>query len=316
MSQRTVVGIDVSRDSFDFCFLPSGQAGKLKNNPSGVKGFIEKAAQIKPDIVVLEATGGYQNQLVESLFQAQLPLRVENPRHISDFARSLGRLGKTDRLDAHIIARFALSRELTADEPKNPVLVRLSALLTRRSQLMTMVVMEKGQREQTEEDLTEQIDEIVGIMNIKIKEIDKAITEIIKSDEKLKRSDEVLQSIPGVGLITSATIISEMPELESVGRKQAAALAGVAPFNRDSGQYRGKRHIRGGRSKVRHVLYCIMRTCLVHNPVIKGWFERLKARGKAYKVSVIACVRKLLTVMRAMLISNTTWQPQLHDRSV
>ncbi|UQZ90099.1 IS110 family transposase [Deltaproteobacteria bacterium Smac51] len=315
MSLRSVIGIDVSKLSLDFCRLPDGQRGKFKNSPEGIDSFIRSVAEQKPDLVIYEATGGYQNMLTEALFKAGVPLKVANPKHIRDFARSLGRLGKTDAIDAEIIARFALSRDIIADQPKDPTLIQLSGLLARRDQLNAMMTMEKGHREHSSDSIRAAIEANIAIFKSQLHDLERNIEQLIHSRQDLKQADEILQSIPGVGPISSATIMAEMPELPHLGRKQAAALAGVAPFNRDSGQYRGQRHICGGRGKVRNILYCIMRTCLIHNPVIKMWYEGLRARGKAFKVAVIACVRKLLTVMRAMLISNSMWDIQRYQSS-
>ncbi|UQZ87763.1 IS110 family transposase [Deltaproteobacteria bacterium Smac51] len=316
MSFQTVIGIDVSKDTLDFHKLPTATKGTIKNTPRAINAFIESLAHDQPEMVIFEATGGYQNQLAEALFKAGIPLKAANPKQIRDFARSLGRLGKTDSIDAEIIARFAQSRELKPDQPKAPQLLQISELLLRREQLITMITMEKGHRENTRPTMKNSIDQHIKMLQSQILELDKGIRQLVVASEETRGADEILRSIPGVGPITAAVIIAEMPELTSLRRKQAAALAGVAPFNRDSGQYRGQRHISGGRKKVRNILYCIMRTCLIHNPVVKKWYEGFRAKGKAYKVAVIACVRKLLMVMRAMLISNSTWDIQKHPFSI
>lgn len=308
MLDKIVFGVDVSKAQLDYICLPGGKPARVANTPVGVKGLISKIKKTNPDLVILEATGGYQNLLVEQLHNHSVPVKVVNPRQVRDFARSHNQLAKTDKLDALILAEFALSRELEPDLPSDPDRRFLSALQQRRRQLVDMLTLETGHLEHTPVEFQEGLLAHIAFLKDDISNLEKQIKATVKNRKDFAAQDEIMQSIPGVGCVVSTTIIAELPEITQVNRKQIAALVGVAPFNRDSGRYRGQRHIWSGRKKVRHAMYAAMRACLLFNPVIKGWFERFRAAGKAYKVAVIACVRKLLLVIRAMLISGTKWQ--------
>lgn len=312
-SNKNVVGIDVSKATLDYTWRPNGTAKHVANTAQGIAKLVEHIKQIAPEIVVLEATGGYQNALVESLHQASLPVKVVNPRQVRDFARSLNRLGKTDALDARTLAEYGQSRELKADRPRDANRIALSQLLLRRRQLHDLITIEKGHREHASESIAAGITELITLMGSLLKSIDTEIQGLKKRVPEFATHDAILQSIPGVGPVVSATLYAEMPELPDLNRKEVAALVGVAPFNKDSGKYRGQRHIWSGRSKVRATMYCAMRSGIIWNPVIKSWFERFRAAGKPYKVAVIACVRKLLVVIRAMLKNGTKWDNSLHQ---
>lgn len=305
---KRIVGVDVSKATLDVFQLPEGKAKQVLNTQSGIAKLLAGMRAKPVDLVVLEATGGYQNLLVEELHNAGIPVKVVNPRQIRDFARSLNRLGKTDALDAKTIAEYGCSRELQPDERRASETIRLSRLLLRRSQLQGMISAEKSHLEHAA-DFTDGIRAHLALMRNLLKAVDKEIIEIIRACPSYARADKIMQSVPGVGPVVSATLLAELPELANIGRKEAAALVGVAPFNRDSGRYRGQRHIFAGRSKVRTTMYCAMRACLQWNPVIRGWFDKFLEAGKAYKVAVIACVRKLLIVLRAMLRADSLWEP-------
>ena len=315
MESKIVMGVDVSKSSLDYAVLPGKITNQASNTQAGVKQILKLARTKQVTLVVLEATGGYQNLLVEALHEASVPVKVVNPRQVRDFARSLNRLGKTDALDAISIAEFALSRVLTPDVQKPAHQVQLSHLLLRREQLQGMITAEKGHLEHAPAALASGIVQHLTLMESLLKTVDTEIRELISSVPDYAAADKLLQSVPGVGPVVSATILAELPELPVVSRKQAAALVGVAPFNKDSGKFRGKRHIVAGRSKVRKVMYCAMRACLRWNSVVKGWFDRFMAAGKPYKVAVIACVRKLLIVLRAMLITSTPWQTKSENHA-
>jgi transposase len=305
--QKKIIGVDVSKATLDYTIQPDGRVEQVENNKAGIKKFITWAKKQKPQLVLLEATGGYQTLLVDSLHEAAVPVKVMNPRQVRDFARSLNRLGKTDQLDARILVQFGLSRDLEPDEPKDKLLVRMSQILQRRNQIQILITAEKNHLENAAPEIVPGIHQIIALLSGQLKELDKMIRGIIASTPRFFEQDAIVQSVPGLGPVVSATLLAEFPELAQVGRKEAAAIAGVAPFNRDSGKFRGKRHISGGRGKVRTVLYCAMRPCLIHNPIVRGWFERFRSAGKPYKVAVIACIRKLLSVLRSMLINETRW---------
>ena len=306
--QKMIVGVDVSKPILDYTWLPDGQAGQTQNTAAGIARLVRKLRGLAPDLVVLEATGGYQDRLVEALHAAAIPVKVVNPRQVRDFARSLNRLGKTDKLDAKTLAEFGLSRALRADRPRDAHRTALSHLLQRRKQLNAMLTAERGHLEHAPESVKAGIHEHLALMGMLLKRADAEIREIIRTHPLFAEDDAIMQSVPGVGAVVSATLLAELPEIREVGRKEAAALVGVAPFNRDSGKYRGQRHIFAGRAKVRHSMYCAMRACLQWNKTIRSWFDKFMAAGKPYKVAVIACVRKLLVVIRAMLKSGTLWE--------
>lgn len=304
---KKIIGVDVSKATLDYTIQHDGRVDQVENNNAGIKKFIAWAKKQKSELVLLEATGGYQTLLVDALHEADVPVKVMNPRQVRDFAKSLNRLGKTDQLDARILVQFGQSRDLVPDEPKDKFLVRMSQVLLRRNQIQILITAEKNHLENATPEIALGIHQIITLLSKQLKELDKVIRSIIASNPEFFEQDAIVQSVPGLGPVVSATLLAEFPELTQVGRKEAAAIAGVAPFNRDSGKFRGKRHIAGGRGKVRTVLYCAMRPCLIHNAVVRAWFERFRAVGKPYKVAVIACIRKLLSVLRAMLISKTTW---------
>ncbi len=305
--QKKIIGVDVSKATFDYTAQLDGRVDQVENNNAGIKKFILWVKKQKPQLVLLESTGCYQASLVEALHNAGVPVKVLNPRQVRDFAKSLNRLGKTDQLDARMLVQFGQSRELEADEPKDKVLVRISQILQRRSQIQVLITAEKNHLESAAPEIVTGIQQTIVLLSNQLKELNKAIREIIASNPKFLEQDAIIQSIPGLGPVVSATLIAEFPELIRVGRKEAAAIAGVAPFNRDSGKFLGKRHIAGGRGKIRTALYCAMRPCLIHNAIVRAWFERFRAAGKPYKVAVVACIRKLLSVIRAMLINNVAW---------
>ena len=307
--QKVVVGIDVSKKTLDYVYLPGGKPKQVTNNLAGFDSIIRDLRDKDIHIVVLEATGGYQTALVTALHQAAIPLKVVNPRQVRDFARSMNRLAKTDKLDAVILAEYARSRELPPDTPKDSTLLLIEKLLLRREQLLSMVTMEKGFRENTNGTMREHIEEHIKMLESQVYSIDRDIRAAIKSSQSLETKNTLLQSVKGVGPVVAATLIACLPELGQLNRKEIAALVGLAPFNRDSGILRGKRHIWAGRAKIRRVMYCAMRSSVTWNPTIRTWFERFRVAGKPYKVAMIACMRKLLVILNSMVKTGTPWQP-------
>lgn len=307
MLESIFVGIDVSKKTLDYTWLPDGKPMLTENTPAGIARLIDTLVGLTPKLIILEATGGYQTPVTLALYQSNIPYKVVNPRQVRDFARSMNRLGKTDKLDALTLAQFGQSRELVPDTPKPQELVDISYFLHRREQLQRMITAEKNHLEHTPVVCQGEVKAIIKTLNNSLKAIDKQISQKIKATPELAKQDRIIQSIPGVGPVTSATILSCLPEISRLGRKELCSLAGLAPFNRDSGKYRGQRHIYGGRANVRKVLYSALRPCLQFNPVIKMWFDRFILAGKAYKVAAIACIRKLLVVIRAMLQTNSSW---------
>lgn len=310
MQSNIYFGIDVSKATLDYTWLPDGKFKQVTNNPVGINALIKFIKKKKPRIVVLEATGGYQDSLVTALHQAAIPVKIANPRQVRDYAKSLNRLAKTDKIDAKVLAEFAASRDLTPDTPKAAQLVLMEKMLLRREQLIDMLVMEKGHMETTAEYMKEQVNELMSLMKEQITKLDKQIREIIETNQALAAQDKILQSVAGVGPVVSATLIASLPELGTLNRKQIAALVGLAPFNRDSGKFRGRRHIYAGRAKVRKVLYAAMRAAIRWNQTIRAWFEHYRNTGKPYKVALVACMRKLLVILNAMIKGNSLWNPK------
>jgi transposase len=307
--QNIVVGIDVSKKTLDYVCLPGGSPKQVSNDSAGFASIIHALWDKDIRIVVLEATGGYQTAVVAALHQADIPLKVVNPRQVRDFARSMNRLAKTDKIDAIMLAEYASSRELHPDAPKNATLVLIEKLLLRREQLLAMMTMEKGFKENTDGGIRQRIEEHIQLLAEQVKNIDGEIRIAVKSNQKLGAKNALLQSVKGVGPIVAATLIACLPELGQLNRKEIAALVGLAPFNRDSGKFRGQRHIWAGRAKIRRVLYSAMRSSVIWNSTIKTWFEHFRAAGKPYKVAVVACMRKLLIILNSMVKTGTPWQP-------
>lgn len=310
MQSDIYFGVDVSKATLDYTWLPGGTYKQVTNDPTGIAKLIRHIKKKSPRIVVMEATGGYQTPLATALHQAGIPVKVANPRQVRDYARSLNRLAKTDKIDAEIIAAYAQSRELVPDTPKTAERNNMEKLLLRREQLIVMVTMEKGHRETAPEAVRIQIDEHISLLKNQIKILDEQIREAIQADQILSELDGILQTVTGVGPVASATLIACLPELGTLNRKQIAALVGLAPFNRDSGKFRGKRHIHAGRAKVRKVLYSAMRAAVRWNQTIRGWFEHYRAAGKPYKVALVACMRKLLVILNSMVKESSPWNPK------
>ena len=308
MHTKNIVGIDVSKATLDLNWLPDGEHKKLSNSREGIVKLIELLEKISPELVVLEATGGYHRGPVEAMQAAGIAVHVANPRQVRDFARSLNKLCKTDKVDAAVLAQYGQSREFRPTVPRTDGQRAISELLLRRDQLNDMVVAENNRLEHASLAMAADIKEHVALMKRHLLHCDKEIRRHIDADAGFSRLDQIIQSVPGFGPVVSATLISELPELGILNGKEIASLVGVAPFNRDSGGYRGQRHIWSGRARIRCALYAAMRATLVFNARVRCWFERFIGRGKAYKVAVIACIRKLLVILNSMVKTNTLWR--------
>lgn len=308
MQESIFVGIDVSKNTLDYTWLPAEKTAQTSNNEQGIAKLVKILAKLKPTLVVLEATGGYQTPLVTALHKAQIPVKVVNPRQVRDFARSFNQLAKTDALDARILAAFAGSRKLEPDAPRPDELLVLEALLLRREQLIAMITMEKAHKETVLPALKTHIDENIMLLQGQVKKLEIQAHNIISQKQELRCQYERLISVPGVGPILATTLIALLPELGTLNRKQIAALVGLAPFNRDSGKFRGQRHIWAGRAKIRKVLYAAMRATVQWNKRVKSWFERLRKAGKPYKVALVACMRKLLVILNSMTKTGSQWE--------
>ncbi len=305
------VGIDVSKDRLDVHLRPTGKAFCVSRDAKGLDDLVSRLIELPVALVVLEATGGFETTVAAALAGVGLPLCVVNPRQIRDFARAMGRLAKTDALDAEAIALFAERIRPEARPLLDPERARLAEFVSRRRQVIEMIGMETNRRRRaTDKHLAKRLDRHVAFLEKELDEIDRDIGEAIKSSPVWCKTEELLKSVPGIGDVTARTLLAEVPELGTVDRHQIAALVGVAPVNRDSGLMRGHRAIAGGRTSVRNVLYMAALTAIRRNPVFRTFYHRLITRGRPKKVALVAVLRKLLTVLNAIVRDLTPWRQQ------
>ena len=308
----TNIGIDVSKDWLDIVVIPSGETWRTQNTEEKISVLVEKLESLKPERIVIEATGGYERLVTTKMYLAGLPVCRVNPRKVRFFARSIGQLAKTDKLDAKILARFGelIKPALTQLPSEQEEL--LSALLTRREQLLAILVAESNRMGTAPTKIRPSLNEHITWLKSQLKELDKEIDAFINDTPELKEKDNLLQEVEGIGKKTSAKLIADVPELGFCDRKQIAALIGIAPYNQDSGNKKGQRSISGGRPDVRSVLYMATLAATRFNPVIKVFYQRLLKEGKKKKVAIIACMRKLLTILNAILRDRKHWNSSLN----
>lgn len=301
-------GIDVSKAILDVAVTGQKEVKNFPNSESGIKQITSYLKKQAPALTVMEATGGLEKLLAASLVQESVPVVVVNPRQVRDFARAKGKLAKTDTIDAEILADFA--REIHPEVRPLPdkQTDEIKALLVRRHQLIDMITMETNRLWSADMRVKPSIEEHIGWLKQELKNMDKDLEKKVQNSPVWREKDNLLQSVPGVGPVLSLTLLGALPELGNLNRKQIAALAGVAPFNRDSGKLRGKRTTKGGRSIVRTALYMATLVATRFNTVIKGFYNRLLEMGKVKKVALVACMRKLLTILNAMLREHRPWQ--------
>jgi transposase len=303
------VGIDVAKAHLDVHVLPSGEAFTVPRDGESVASLADRLKALSPAMVALEATGGFETIVAATLSGAGLPMAVINPRQIRDFARSIGKLAKTDALDAAVIARFAASvkpepRPLADEQTR-----MLSELVARRRQLVEMMTAERNRRGQlSRKHLVKALERHLAILQKDLSEIEREIDTTIRGTPIWREREELMTSVPGVGPTLARTLLADVPELGTLDRKQIAALIGVAPLNWDSGTYRGRRTTWGGRSKVRAVLYMAALVASRHNPILKSFYQRLIRAGKAKKLALVAVMRKLLTILNAIVRDQNPWQ--------
>jgi transposase len=304
---KTWVGIDLAKKSFDVAGLAGRSVGSLPNTSDGHQQLIKHLPAPGTCLIVVESTGGYERALVAALAMAGHLVAVVNPRQVRDFARSQGILAKTDRLDARVIARFA---EVTQPLPQvyEQDRAHLQALIARRRQLVEHRAAELNRRQQASfRDVAKSVQQSIDAASKDILRLDKKILALVQSHDDWRERFERAQTVPGVGETIAAAIVSELPELGQLNRHQIASLVGLAPMNRDSGQYRGQRHIQGGRGGIRQLLYMGAFSGIRCNPVIKRTYRRLRAKGKIFKVAITACMRKLLVILNTMFRNRTNW---------
>jgi len=304
------VGIDVSQSTWDVHLRPQGRSFSVPADHDGATLLRQQLVALGPCLVVLEATGGLERGLAAELIDAGLSVAVVNPRQVRDFARALGRLAKTDRIDAETLALFAEKVQPRPTQKCPEKQAEIDALVTRRRQLVALRSMERTRQHQaTAKAARRSIDKLLKVLDQQIAALDKAIGQLLESDDDWRTRCELLQSVPGVGATTSATLVAELPELGRLNRQEIASLAGLAPFNHDSGRFRGQRRIRGGRSAVRSILYMAALTARRCNPILQRFAKRLEQAGKPFKVVITACMRKLLTMLNTIVRNGTPWAP-------
>ena len=313
-TNKVHVGIDVCKARLDVALLaqealPSGEAFTVANDEEGIQTLAEKLREIGPALVVLEATGGLERPLVAALFASGIACAVVNPRQARDFAKAIGRLAKTDRIDATVLARFA---EAVHPEPKAPPkdeALEFQAILARRRQLIGMLVAEKNRLgSASSKKVRSRLEAHIKWLEKELARVDRDLEEVIEASPTFKENEELLRSVPGVGPVLCRTLLAELPELGSLSPRELSALVGVAPLNRDSGIFKGRRGVWGGRARVRQALYMGALIASRYNPLIKAFYERLVASGKPKKVALVACMRKLLTILNAMMRDRTPWR--------
>lgn len=312
VKSKEYVGVDVSKERLDMVVYSTGEVGSFTADEEGIAGAVAWLEKVKPVITAMEATGGLEVPLYVAVQDAKLRVAVINPRQVRDFAKAMGILAKTDRVDAKVLARYAATvqpevRPLPDEEAR-----QLRVLVTRRVQLVGMITAEGNRLSSTRDKAIKQrIQAHIVWLKQELGDINKAISQKIAQSPVWHEQDKMLQSVPGVGPVLSTTLISQLPELGSLNHKEIAALVGVAPFNRDSGKHRGERGIWGGRCRVRRPLYMATLTAVRVNPRISGFYERLLAAGKAKKVALTACMHKLLILLNAMLKHHSAWSSNL-----
>lgn len=308
---NSVVGIDVSKATLDVATRPKGRCWQARNDGEGRAGLCEELRALEPEVVVLEASGGLEQPLARALSEAELPVAVVNPAPVCQFARAIQLRAKTDALDAQVLARYA---ETMAPEPRplpDAATQQLQDWLRRRRQLIRMRTAEKNRAKQAPAAVRPQIEAHIADLEAQLAQADEAIAQLQRSHPAWQERAELLQSVPGVGPGLTTTLLGQLPELGKLDRQEIAALVGVAPYNRDSGRWRGKRSIQGGRAPVRTALYMSAVSAIRCNGVIREFYQRLVEAGKPTKVAQVACMRKLLVILNAIVKHQTPWQPRV-----
>jgi len=309
------VGVDVAKTELVAGLRPTGEVWTVSNDETGIQELLQRLRPHGPVLVVIEATGGYERGVVAALAAAGIPLVVANPRQVRDFARSTGQLAKTDRIDAQILALFA---ERVRPEPRplpDEATRTLSALLARRRQILEMLTAERNRLEHAVPAVRRDLVQHIRWLERRLRDVDHDLDRTVQSSPVWRAKENLLRSLPGVGPVTSRTLIGSLPELGSLNRKQIAALVGVAPLARDSGTLKGKRLVWGGRAPVRAALYMAALVASRRNLALRAFDARLVAAGKPKKLALTACMRKLLTILNAMVKTNSVWQRIDHPKT-
>lgn len=308
-TEGTFFGIDVSKTALDLAQWGQKEVTRFENDATGIAAMVKiLSSETAVTLIVVEASGGFEQTMVTELAASSLPIVVVNPTRVRNFARAKGQLAKTDQIDARVIADFAQAirpevRPLGTTEQQ-----LIKALVTRRRQLINMQTAEKNRRTSINPELLPRLEKHLDWLETELAEIEEELNDWNDQNVQWREKRTSLESVPGVGNVTSFTLLAELPELGTLSRQKIAALVGLAPFNRDSGRFRGRRHIFGGRSDVRSVLYMAALSGIRYNPVLKAFYDRLIAKGKLPKVALTACMRKLLTILNAIIRDEATWQ--------
>jgi transposase len=311
-SRQPYVGIDVAKDRLDVAGWPNGEPWRVAHDRAGIAELVARLSRLRPRLVVLEATGGMELLVAVELGIAGVPVAVVNPRQVRDFARATNVLAKTDRLDARVLAHFAEATKPVPRPLPDAATRELQALVSRRQDLQTMLGAERNRRSVAHAALQAALDEHIAWLQRQLGDLDRTLAQTVRTSPLWRAQDDLLQSVKGVGPVLSATLLAGLPELGTLDRHAIAALVGVAPFARDSGRQAGERPIWGGRAQLRAPLFMATLAAVRSNPVIHACYTRLSDAGKPHKVAMVACMRKLLTILNAMLRDGTRWQPALH----
>ena len=310
-AQGVAVGIDVSKAEFAIAIHPSGERWTSQTTSDGIDDVVRRLLRVGPTVIVVEATGGYERALVAACAAALLPVAVVNPRHVRAFAQALGRTAKTDAIDADVLALFGARVQPVVRPIPDAATQAFAALVARRRQLLEMLGAEQRRLEQaTTNAVRRDLRNHIRWLQRRVKDVDDEIGGAIQGSPIWRVQEDLLRSVPGIGPTVARTLLAELPELGHLDRRAIAALVGVAPFNRDSGQWRGRRMIHGGRASVRTALYMSALVATRHNATLKRFYQRLRAAGKPSKVALVAVMRKLLTIINAMIKHQSCWQDQ------
>ena len=305
---KTTCGIDVSKDRLDVAVHPSGERFTVPRTGAGLDDLVARLKVLKPNLIVLEATGGFETVVVAALAAAGLPVAVANPAQIRAFAKAIGQRAKTDPIDADVIAHFGAATGITPRPLPDQATQQLADLGARRRQIVDMIVAERQLEERANPRIKKSIGRLVKALERELSSVDTDIDDAVRGSPAWREKEDLLSSVPSIGPVISRTLIAEVPELGSLSRKQIAALVGLAPFTPQSGQWRGKSFIGGGRASVRKALFMGAMVAVRYNPVLKAFYERLVAAGKPKKVAIIAVARKLLTILNAIVRDGTPWK--------
>ena len=311
IEEAVCVGVDVAKSTLDVAASDSRETRQFANDDEGIRQAVRYIASVKPVGIILEATGNLEMPLAAALQAGRLPVAVINPRQVRDFARATGTLAKTDTIDARILALFGIQVKPEIRPLPDQKTREMRNLLTRRRQLIEMLTAEHNRLFHSSDDVRPSIDTHIKWLEEALSDINNDLDRRIRLSPSWLERDNLLKSVPGVGKVVSSSLMIELPELGKLNRRKIAALVGVAPFNRDSGTMRGRRTVWGGRAKLRAVLYMAALVASRRNPIIAAFYQRLLDAGKAKKVALVACMRKLITILNAMIRTMTAWQPEI-----